>query len=150
MKLMDIYNDHLGIHVAEFQAIVRMPLAEFARICKDLSTIDDTVVISVSKEGVKFSTRSDIGTANIVCKQNTTVDKPEEASHINGGASHIDICSKGYELIHKDNPFGKASDNQRSSLSSDLPGVVEYKVAEMSYIRFYLAPKLEEDQVRRR
>ncbi|XP_042960345.1 proliferating cell nuclear antigen-like isoform X2 [Carya illinoinensis] len=86
MKLMDIYNDHLGIHVAEFQAIVRMPLAEFARICKDLSTIDDTgilhshflpcyIVISVSKEGVKFSTRSDIGTANIVCKQNTTVDK---------------------------------------------------------------------------
>lgn len=33
------------------------------------------VVISVSKEGVKFSTRGDIGTANIVCRQNTTVDK---------------------------------------------------------------------------
>lgn len=33
------------------------------------------VVISVTKEGVKFSTRGDIGTANIVCRQNTTVDK---------------------------------------------------------------------------
>lgn len=33
------------------------------------------VVISVTKEGVKFSTAGDIGTANIVLRQNTTVDK---------------------------------------------------------------------------
>ncbi len=33
------------------------------------------VVISVTKEGVKFSTGGDIGTANIVCRQNTSVDK---------------------------------------------------------------------------
>lgn len=32
-------------------------------------------MISVTKEGVKFSTRGDIGTANIVLRQNTTVDK---------------------------------------------------------------------------
>lgn len=102
---MDIDSEHLGIPEAEFQAIVRMPSAEFARICKDLSTIGDTgsslchnvlssflvyyfrhidfgwtngfvaVVISVTKEGVKFSTRGDIGAANIVCRHNTSVDK---------------------------------------------------------------------------
>ena len=33
------------------------------------------VVISITKEGVKFSTKGDIGTANIVCRQNTSVDK---------------------------------------------------------------------------
>jgi hypothetical protein len=33
------------------------------------------VVISVTKEGVKFSTGGDIGTAHIVCRQNTSVDK---------------------------------------------------------------------------
>jgi proliferating cell nuclear antigen len=33
------------------------------------------VIISVTKEGVKFSTAGDIGTANIVCRQNKTVDK---------------------------------------------------------------------------
>lgn len=42
MKLMDIDSEHLGIPEAEFQAIVRMPSTEFARICKDLSTIGDT------------------------------------------------------------------------------------------------------------
>ncbi|XP_058113393.1 proliferating cell nuclear antigen-like isoform X2 [Magnolia sinica] len=68
MKLMDIDSKHLEIPEAEYHAIVKMPSAEFSRICKDLSSIGDTVVISVTKEGVKFSTRGDIGTANIVCQ----------------------------------------------------------------------------------
>ena len=42
MKLMDIDSEHLGIPEAEYQAIVRMPSAEFARICKDLSSLGDT------------------------------------------------------------------------------------------------------------
>lgn len=42
MKLMDIDSEHLGIPEAEYHAIVRMPSAEFARICKDLSSIGDT------------------------------------------------------------------------------------------------------------
>lgn len=42
MKLMDIDSEHLGIPDAEYQSIVRMPAAEFARICRDLSSIGDT------------------------------------------------------------------------------------------------------------
>jgi len=42
MKLMDIDSEHLGIPETEYEAIVRMPSAEFARICRDLSTIGDT------------------------------------------------------------------------------------------------------------
>ncbi|CAN6556557.1 unnamed protein product [Malus baccata var. baccata] len=128
---------------AEYQSIVTMPSAEFARICKDLSGIGDTVVISVTKEGVKFSTRGDIGTANIVCRQNTTVDKPEEATVINMS----EPVSLTFALRYM-NSFTKAttlSNTVTISLSSELPVVVEYKIAEMGYIRFYLAPKIEED-----
>lgn len=39
---MDIDSEHLGIPETEYHAIVRMPSAEFARICKDLSSIGDT------------------------------------------------------------------------------------------------------------
>lgn len=42
MKLMDIDSEHLGIPEAEYHVIVRMPSAEFARICKDLASIGDT------------------------------------------------------------------------------------------------------------
>lgn len=47
------------------------------------------------------------------------------------------------------NSFTKATplaEQVTISMSSDLPVVVEYKVAEMGYIRFYLAPKIEEEE----
>lgn len=47
------------------------------------------------------------------------------------------------------NSFTKASPLSETvtiSLSSELPVVVEYKVAEMGYIRYYLAPKIEEEE----
>ncbi|CAN6233033.1 unnamed protein product [Urochloa humidicola] len=144
MKLMDIDSEHLGIPDSEYQAIVRMPSAEFQRICKDLSSIGDTVVISVTKEGVKFSTSGEIGSANIVCRQNQTVDKPEEATII----EMQEPVSLTFALRYM-NSFTKASslsDQVTISLSSELPVVVEYKIAEMGYIRFYLAPKIEEDE----
>ena len=40
------------------------------------------VNISVTKDGVKFSTSGDIGSANITVRQNNAVDKPEEATDI--------------------------------------------------------------------
>ncbi|KAK1321308.1 Proliferating cell nuclear antigen [Acorus calamus] len=144
MKLMDIDSEHLGIPEAEYHAIVRMPSSEFARICKDLSSIGDTVVISVTKEGVKFSTKGDIGTANIVCRQNTTVDKPEEATII----EMKEPVTLTFALRYM-NSFTKAtplSSTVSLSLSSELPIVVEYKIAEMGYIRFYLAPKIEDEE----
>lgn len=59
-----------------------MPASEFQRIMKDLSSIGDTVVISVTKDGVKFSTSGDIGSANVTVRQNTSVDNQEEATVI--------------------------------------------------------------------
>ncbi|KAL5973540.1 hypothetical protein ACLOJK_030191 [Asimina triloba] len=143
MKLMDIDSEHLGIPDAEYHAIVRMPSAEFARICKDLGSIGDTVVISVAKEGVKFSARGDIGTANIVCRQNTSVDKPEDATIIEMN----EPVALTFALRYM-NAFTRAtplSETVTLSLCSDLPVVVEYKIEEMGYIRFYLAPKIEDE-----
>ncbi|KAL2548736.1 Proliferating cell nuclear antigen large form [Forsythia ovata] len=144
MKLMDIDSEHLGIPETEYEAIVRMPSAEFARICKDLSTIGDTVAISVTKEGVGFSTRGDIGTANTVCRQNTSVDNPENATVIEMEQSVTQTFALRYM-----NSFAKATplaNRVTISMSSELPLVVEYKIAEMGYLRFYLAPKIEEEE----
>lgn len=47
------------------------------------------------------------------------------------------------------NSFTKAtplSETVTISLSSELPVVVEYKIADMGYVRFYLAPKIEDDE----
>ena len=46
MKLMDIESEHLHIPDTSYDATVRMPSQEFARICKDLSTIGDTGTVT--------------------------------------------------------------------------------------------------------
>ncbi|XLR19487.1 hypothetical protein S83_047399, partial [Arachis hypogaea] len=73
MKFMDIDSEHLGIPEAEYHAIIRIPSTEFARIC---------IVISIIREGVKFSTKGDVGTTNIVCRHNSSMEKPKEATTI--------------------------------------------------------------------
>ena len=46
---------------------------------RDLSQFGESVVISCTKEGVKFSAAGDIGTGNIKLAQTANVDKEEEA-----------------------------------------------------------------------
>ena len=46
---------------------------------RDLSQFGESVVISCTKEGVKFSAAGDIGVGNIKLAQTANVDKEEEA-----------------------------------------------------------------------
>ncbi|XP_020883554.1 proliferating cell nuclear antigen 2-like [Arabidopsis lyrata subsp. lyrata] len=145
LKLMGIVSVHIGIPVPEYHSIVRMPSGEFSRICKDLGSFGDTVVISVmTKERVRFSTESDIGTANIVLRQNTNVDKPEDAIVIEMNEPvSLSFALRYMNLFTKATPL---SETVTIRLSSELPIVVEYKVAAMGYIRYYLACKIEEKE----
>lgn len=53
----------------------------------------------------------------------------------------LTFALKYMSLFTKATPL---ADQVTISLSSDQPAVVEYKMAEMGHIRFYLAPKIEE------
>ena len=55
-----------------------MPSSEFQRICRDLTTIGDSAIISCTKDGVKFSTSGDTGKGNVMLKQNASVEKEED------------------------------------------------------------------------
>jgi proliferating cell nuclear antigen len=143
MKLMDIDSEHLGIPDTEYKVTVKMPSSEFQRICRDLSILGDTCVISVSKEGVKFSVAGDVGTGNISLKNNTAVDNESEAVVIE--------CEEPVDLtfaLRYLNFFTKAtalSGTVTLSLSRDVPLVVAYGIENYGYVRFYLAPKIDED-----
>mmetsp|Transcript_21779 Transcript_21779/g.60538 ORF Transcript_21779/g.60538 Transcript_21779/m.60538 type:complete len:263 (-) Transcript_21779:79-867(-) len=144
LKLMDIDSEHLGIPETEHAAVVKMPSAEFQRICRDLASIGDTVNISVTKEGVKFSTQGDIGSANISCRQNTSVDKEEEATVID----LQEPVTLTFALRYL-NSFAKAtplSPTVTLSMSKELPVVVEYRIQDMGFVKYYLAPKIEDEE----
>lgn len=69
LKLMDIDTEHLGIPDTEYDAVVKLSSNEFACICRDLSNVGESVKITITKEGVTFSTEGEIGDARMTLKQ---------------------------------------------------------------------------------
>ncbi|CAH8288714.1 unnamed protein product [Heterobilharzia americana] len=143
IKLMDLDTDHLGIPDTDYKCIIRMPSAQLQRICRDLSQIGDSVVISVAKDGVSFSSTGDLGTGNIKLCQSANCDKPEESVTV----EMHEAVSMTYSL-HYFNIFTKAAPLSAQvvlSLTENVPAVVEFSIEDLGYIRYYLAPKIEDD-----
>lgn len=142
-KLMDIESEHLGIPDTEYKCTVRMPSAEFQRIIRDISVFGDTCAISVTKEGIRFSSTGDLGTGNIMLKNNTTVDKDDDAIVIDMQEPvDLNFALRYLTLFTKATALGPTV---TLSLSPDIPIVVEYPVGTMGHIRYYLAPKIDEE-----
>lgn len=142
MKLIDLDVEHLGIPDTEYSTVVKLPSAEFQRICRDLSQIGDSVVISCTKEGVKFSASGDLGTGNIKLAQTSSTDKEDEAVVVEmNQAVCLTFALRYLNFFTKATPL---SPQVSLSMSQDVPLVVEYKIADMGFLRFYLAPKIED------
>ncbi|KAF6205745.1 hypothetical protein GE061_019918 [Apolygus lucorum] len=143
MKLMDIDQEHLGIPETDYSSIIKMPSGEFSRICKDLSQFGESMVISCTKEGVKFSAAGDVGSANIKLAQTSNVDKEEEAVIIEMQEPvTLTFACRYLNSFTKATPL---SGQVILSMSADVPLVVEYKIGEIGQIRYYLAPKIEDE-----
>ncbi|KDD72530.1 proliferating cell nuclear antigen protein, partial [Helicosporidium sp. ATCC 50920] len=115
----------------------------FQRICRDLSTIGDTVEISITKDGIRFQTAGDIGRGVVTCQQSASSDAAAPATEID---MREQVCLT-FALRYL-NSFTKATALSPAvciRLNSDLPVVVEYRLAEMGHVRYYLAPKIEDD-----
>ncbi|EPQ27039.1 uncharacterized protein PFL1_05323 [Pseudozyma flocculosa PF-1] len=172
MKLMDIDSEHLGIPDTQYDAVVKMSSSEFSRICRDLSNIGESVKIEVSKEGVSFSAEGEIGQARMTLKQGSGTavsadlddDDDEEdqkpakkkrkadgSSSSAGGVVPVRIemqqsVNLTFSLKYLSN-FAKAAplaDEVQLHMSNEVPLLCEFGF-ENGYVRFYLAPKLSED-----
>jgi len=147
LKLLEIDADVLGIPETEYQAVIKMPASEFQRICRDMTVFGDTVVISATKKGVKFSVSGDMGNGSVTCKPTGDDAKEEEAVSV----ELEEPVSLTFALRYL-NTFTKATSLATTvslSMSKDVPLVVEYPISAkegaVGYVRFYLAPKIEED-----
>ncbi|CDS82000.1 probable proliferating cell nuclear antigen [Sporisorium scitamineum] len=172
MKLMDIDSEHLGIPDTQYDAVVKMSSGEFGRICRDLANIGESVKIEVSKEGVSFSAEGEIGAARMTLKQGSGTavladddgdDDDEDAkpakkkrkqdagSSSSGGQVPVKIemqqaVNLTFSLKYLSN-FAKAAplaDEVQLHMSNEVPLLCEFGF-ENGYVRFYLAPKLSED-----
>jgi len=143
IKLMDLDVEHLGIPETDYACVVRLPSSEFSRICRDLSQIGDSLQVTCTKNGVQFSAKGDLGNGAVRLTQYSNVDKEDEAVVID----LQEPCSATFAIKYL-NHFTKAgplTGRVQLSMSSEVPIVLEYQIEEMGYIRYYLAPKIEEE-----
>jgi len=144
MKLMDIDSEHLGIPDTDYKCVVKMSAREFAKICRDLGALGDTCTIDVNKDGIKFSVSGDIGTANVMCRPNSAADKEEDQVVIEMDEPvELTFAMRYLNFFCKAAPL---SPTVTLSLSKDVPLVVEFKIENYGYVRYYLAPKIDEDE----
>ncbi|KAH0562619.1 DNA polymerase delta processivity factor [Trichoglossum hirsutum] len=144
IKLMDIDQDHLGIPETEYAATITMPSAEFQRICRDLIALSESVSIEATKEGVKFSCAGDIGNGSVTLRSHTNVEKPE----LNVEIDLAEPVALTFSLKYLVN-FCKASalsGSVKLCLSNEVPLLVEYGLSGSSWLRFYLAPKIGDEE----
>jgi len=144
LKLMDIDSEQLGIPDTDYKCTIKMPSSEFQRIIRDLQVLGDTCVINCTKEGVRFSVSGDLGTGNVLIRSNSAPEKEEEQVLID--------MEEPVELtfaLRYLNFFTKATSLGPSviiSMSPDVPIVVEYPIEESGHIKYYLAPKIDENE----
>lgn len=143
LMMMDIESEHLGIPDTDYEVTVKMPSGEFQRIIRDLASFGDSVTITATKDGVNFSTRGDIGAANITCKQNTATERDEDQVVIQlREPVSLNFSLRYFSSFTKATPL---SEQVIISMSKDLPVVVEYPISDMGALKFFLAPKMDEE-----
>jgi len=142
LKLLDIDSETLGIPEVEYKSIVKLPANEFQRTCANLSTWGDSVVVATTKEGIKFSVSGEIGSGNIHLKPNKDVDADSGVIMDVTEDITLTFALKKLQAFTKATPL---SSSVSLSMSDDVPLAVEYTCEELGYIRYYLAPKIEDD-----
>jgi len=143
LKLMEIESEHLGIPDTEYQCTVKMPSVEFQRIIRDLQVLGDTCTISCSKEGVRFTVTGDMGTGNVLVRSRSS-EKDEEAVIIDMEEPiTLNFALRYLSFFTKATSLGPTV---MISMNPGVPVVVEYPIESIGFIKFFLAPKIDEEE----
>lgn len=142
LNLMQNDEDQLAIPETNYSSNIVLPASEFARIVRELSQLSETVKIKTTKKSITFAVDGDIGKGEMELKENNS-EKPTEKIEIDVD----DEVEASFSLTFL-NSFckgGSLSDSVRLLMSENTPLVVEYKIGDLGTLRYYLAPKLQDD-----
>ena len=120
-----------------------MSSSEFSRICKELYAINETVNIEADNNFIKFYVNNETIGGGITFERNDS-DDPELYCKIETD-SNVNLA---FALRYL-NMFTKASSiGQQVNLylSKEFPLMVHYKLAELGELKFYLAPRISDNE----
>lgn len=135
MKLIDIESEGFEMPTFDRDATVEILSSEFKALARDLSTIGDTVRISVSDTESSFSTVGDVG------KVSLRLCDGEEGAFVKGTSFDGEFALKYLMSFSKASPLSKKT---RILLSNEMPMEVNFGIEGGGGLSFFLAPKIED------
>jgi proliferating cell nuclear antigen len=135
LKLMHIENEALCIPPISYQCVFSMPSVDFQWMVSGLLQTSSTVVIHVNPKGVTFSCKGDMTDTDIVCN--------DVAFTVNEECEAQEFALRYFFFFSKASPL---SADVVVHMCTDNPVMIEYNISDVGHIRFFLAPKIRDDE----
>ena len=146
LNLLNLDIHTLSIPDIEYPTSIKMSSTEFVSLCRDFTQLSDTLKIEVKEQKATFSINGKAGVEKIVMKNNNAEKVENQITIVSDGEVSL---SFGLQYL---NSFAKASSlsgivtlNISSKFFSLM--MIEYEMQDIGFIKFYLAPKMDEDNV---
>lgn len=143
LKPVDTEQEPVGIPEHAYKAKLSMGSAEFNTLVRSLSEVNDSVTVRCNDGSVAFSVSDSLLDATTTYNSGVTRDKQEEEIDVDV----TEGCKVSYALRYLKAISGASGLAPRVSLSFSphFPLLVEYTLNEEGFVRFYLAPKVDEE-----
>ena len=140
LKLMDIEDAPMDVPEIAHDARIDMPSVDFQKICRDMGSMGDNLIIRCSKEGVRFSTTGElVGAANINIKPSAPDVEIPTVVHVSEPVD-MTFALRYLGLFTKATPL---SPTVSLCIKREHPLIVEYRLQDVGRVRFYLAPRYD-------
>lgn len=146
LKLMDLDVECLGVEDEESECTLILPSDELQRICRDLSNLSETIEIDCIKDSVKFTAKGELGSGSIILKSSAAVDKEDGKVYTKVNMRKPACISVSVKFLSAFTKATGLSPTVRLEITEKKPMLVEYSLGEVGYVRFYLAPKIGDDE----
>ena len=135
--------EHLAIPETEYSSLVSINSSEFTKICKELYSLNETLTISTNPQFVTFSVESEAGSGSIKLGNNESGNADERTTLEVSEAVTQQFAIRYLNMFNKAAPLSAFT---RLCLHNEQPLVVEYKIDNLGVLKYYLAPKISDEQ----
>ena len=135
LKLLDINEDQLELPDIHMNVVTTLPSVDFHKMTRDMNNLSNEM--DIFRDGTKLELRCRGDFAD----QQTVIDFPDSFKRTGGtfNLKYINLFTKATNMC-------SSVQILQDSTNSDMPIVFRYTVANLGDIKFYLAPKVDEDK----
>lgn len=135
MGLMEIDTEFLEVPSMDYDCKIKMPCTKFQKIFKDLAQMGEECEICITNDSVSFETSGDNMKAKSVFTENDDIKF--------SGESKSKYSIRYFQIFSKASPL---CTDVTMEISSGVPVFVDFVMTDGSSVKFYLAPKIEDEE----